>query len=177
MTLGSQDHSANVGLRSSGRTRRPGRGGSDLPLPIPRRGPNSPPGVTAPLRGCLSPPPRRPRPRPLFPVPPSLYLVPPSLPPPNTYFSRLPPGVTKFLRSRPRALPGPGGSSAPAALSSRTNPGQGPGPFEPCCVADGGTSAAGATRPRCRPRSQRPLGSRPRPHPRTAAPRGRGCRR
>lgn len=165
------------GLMSRGRTRRLGEEGlGSAPSPYLGAGPTprleSPPS----LRRGLAPPPRRPRPRPSLPVPPSLHLVPPSLPPPNTSFSRLPPGAAKFLRSRRLAEPGPAGA-APPLLGHHADPGPGPGPFEPCCAATGGASAAGARRPGCGPRSQRPLRSRPRPHPRTAAPRGPGCGR
>lgn len=117
------------GLMSRGRTQRLGEAGTRIgPLPIPPGGPNSSPGVTAasPPLPRASPAPSEPRPS--LPVPPSLYLVPPSLPPPNTSFSRLPPGAAKFLRSRGRAEPGPGGSSAPAALSPR-RPRARPGPL------------------------------------------------
>lgn len=166
------------GLARRGRTRTLGGRGGDASqppsLPTPRRGDTSRPGV---VTSSPHPPPRAsPKPSSAPPPPQPLLLSTSSLPlfpAPDTSCPRLPPGAAKFLRSGPRAEPGPGRSGAPTALSPRADPGPGPGPTEPCCAAAGGAVAAGPRSPRCRPRSRRPFCSRPQ----TAAPRGPGCGR
>lgn len=99
------------------------------PLPFPHLAEDTPPGLGSPPG---SPPRTSPGavlgPAPSLRVPPSPDLVPPSLPAPDTSSPRLPPDAAKFLRSGPRAEPGPGRSGVPAALSPRAEPGPAPTP-------------------------------------------------
>lgn len=116
------------GLKSGGRTRRFGVTLAG-PLPFPHLAEDTPPGLGSPPS---SPPRTSPGavlgPAPSLRVPPFPDLVPPSLPAPDTSSPRLPPDAAKFLRSGPRAEPGPGRSGVPAALSPRAEPGPAPTP-------------------------------------------------
>lgn len=99
--------------RAGGSARERGREPAPFPSHTSQRG-TSRPGVATQLPATA---PRLPRAvlgsAPSLPVPPSRDLVPPSFPAPDTSSPRLPPGAAKFLRSGPRAEPGPGRSGAP----------------------------------------------------------------